>query len=634
MADVEIDVVQTIVEIDVSGPGAGLASAAALRAEEAVEAAEAIADGVAATVTPFLAAPASDSNALALVWVKFLTKDAAGEVVSIPAEIELRELQVYNTNQLRLRLGAVGGSQFAREAGNGTYDPLSVTSGMKMVSLIADSGSSGVITREIGQALINLDLVTPANFDSANLAVPVDPSKLFQNSVEVDNVGSQIKAQVDTATAPISPFLPSVNDPYLEELVEDLAVDFGIEGRRYLINWRSDTVGSSRRLGFYLHDPVRGADIASWEDSADTDWSGAVPESVYLSGASAGSPNPALEYVGSGCTLFLKPGAVDFTKGASAHTTPETGGINPACVWSVEETQRRIREGRGLRNKLRTVGPGGDFATLKEAVDFLIKGSLVPDGGTKDDVQRAWWPFSDLCTPAHQWTLQALPGHSETKLPAIPDGVSYARGILGWMGLTFRLLSDTEIKGETTGGVQTYVFDLNLGGRIICEPGAFIWTDGASTSAVHQDAGNALSIPSAANAADKAAGLLQFRITGVIDGGHYQSVIFPWAAGMSDGLAIRFANGPVLEVTDGTSANFVCHTSPNNLFPGSYDFDSVTLKGGAESIALVTSDAVVARHGVSVRNSAVDAVATSGSGDGWVRIGKQPGVTYDADMEP
>lgn len=590
-----------------------------------------------AAAAPFAASDlvlAADSNARALVWARFLTKDADGVDVVIPGDSELVELQIYNTNQFRMRLGEVGGSQFAREAGNGTYELLSITTGFKLVSIIADSGSNGAITREIGKALVNLDAITPANYSGTSLAASLDPIKLYQNAVEAANIATQIKDAVDVSTAPLSPFLPTVNDPYMEDLVEDIIVDFGVDFRGYVLNWRSDTVGSTRRLHFFLRDPIRGANIASWTQEANTDWSAEVGvgkyESVYLSGASLGAPNPALEYVGTGCTLFLKPGVADFTKGSSSHTTTATGGINPNRVWSVEETQRRILEGRGHRNKLRTVGTDGDFATYQEAQDYLLRDIGIP----KNDIQRGWWPFSDICTPAHQWTLQALPGHSEVKPAVVPAGVAYARGILVWMGMTVRALSDTNIKGETTLGVQTYVFDYNLGGRIISEPGALFWTDGATTSAVHQDAQNGVSAPSEANAADPTAGLLHFRITGLIEGGTYQSVIFPWAAGCSDGQDIRF-KGPVLEVTDGTSANFVAHTSPDNLFPGYYYFDDVTLKGGTGDIAFINTNTVVARHGVGISNSAVDAVVTNGAGaEAWVRLGKQPGVTYDAGMEP
>ena len=640
MADATVTVVNNRPQVVVYGssllaPLVSSATAAKDAAEAAAEDAQAVADGVAMTVTPFSEVPSAGSNALALISVKILTKDADGVVVTIPEEVELRELQIYNTNQLRIRLGEVGGAQFAREAGNGTYATLSATTGFLEVSLIEDSGSSGSNSREIGKALINLDAITPAAFDSTNLEVPLDARKLYQNSVEAANVATQIADAITAATAGQSPFLPTVYDPYMEGLVEDLGVYFGLEGRGYILNWLSDTVPDTetRRLGFTLTDPVRGAVIASYSEQRDYDWSADVPPSVELSGGAAGAPNPDVEYVGSGCTIFLKPGAVDFTKGASSHTTVETGGINPNRVWSVEETKRRILEGRGVRNEVRTFGTGGDFETLKEAVDFLLKDGLIPEGGTKDDIQRAWWPFSDLCTPVHQWTLKAMPGHTEVKTPAIPAGVSFARGILCWMGLTIDLRHDTEIKGETTGGVQTYVFDMNMGGRILAEPGALVWTDGASTSAVHQDAENALSIPSAANASDPAAGLLHFCITGLVRGGHLKSVIYPWVAGCSDGQDIRIED-TVLEVTDGVSANFFAHTSPDNLNPGRYSFDNVTAKGGAKSIALETSNTVVARHGVSLRNSDVDDVTTGGTGEGWVRLGKQPGVTYDAGMEP
>jgi hypothetical protein len=411
----------------------------------------------------------------------------------------------------------------------------------------------------------------------------------------------------------------------MRTIVEDLAIDFGVPGRTYVLNYRSDTAGSTRRLQFFLYDPVRGANVAVWTAQKDYDWSSEVPESVYLSGASLGGVRSdfSLQYTGVGCTIFLKPGSIQFNRGASAFTTTAAGGINPNRVWSSEETERRILTGQGVRNKVRTFGTGGDFASLKLAVDSLLN----PNLGTADNVQRAWWPFSDLCTPAHQWTLQAMPGHSEVKPAVIPSGVSFARGILCWMGMTIRLRSDTSIKGETTGGTATYAIDYNLGGRIIAEPGALVWAD--SDVAVHQDAANALFIPSSANVADKTAGQQFFRIIGLIEGGRYKSNLQAWSCGTSDGQRIIF-RGCIFETT-GSGTNWATHTSPSNVSAGFYEFEDVTTVGGQKRLDFVTSNTVAARHGVSVRNSDVSQVT---GGAGYVRLGKHPGVTYSAALEP
>lgn len=442
-----------------------------------------------------------------------------------------------------------------------------------------------------------------------------------------------IDSLIETALQNYSPtpFVSTVSDEYMKTIVEDIAIDFGIPGRTYVLNYRSDTAGSLRRLQFFLYDPIRGANIAIWGRQENYDWSSEVPESVYLSGAALGSVRNDLDYTGTGCTIFIKPGSIEFDKGASSYTSTTAGGINPNRVWSTEETQNRILNGNGIRNKFITFGPGGNFASLKLAIESLFnKGVLSAALNNPNNIHRAWWPFSDICTPAHQWTLQAMPGHTEI-LPAVaPAGVPYARGLLCWMGMTIKLRSDTVIKGETLNSLGTYAFDYNLGGRIICEPGAYIWSD--SSVAVHQDASNELSIPSEANENDLASGLLLFSITGLAEGGKYKSTQQAWSCGTSDGQRIIFKDCTFQ--VDWAGQNLATHTSPENMFSGYYEFDSVTMIGGNKTISLVTSNPVVARHGIRVKNSDITRVSAGASNSGYVRLGKQPGVTYDAGLEP
>lgn len=500
--------------------------------------------------------------------------------------------------------------------------------GLMVLPLTAQAGNTLGIAAGTVIGEIEVDFGTGASFGSYATALTWAEGALIKSRIQTSTAITEglIKSALQNYSA--SPFLSTVNDDYLRTIVEDLVVDFGVQGRTYVLNYRSDTAGSTRRLQFFLYDPVRGANVAAWTDQKDYDWSSEVPESVYLSGAALGGirSDYGIQYTGAGCTVFIKPGSVQFNKGASAFTTTAAGGINPNRVWSPEETERRIMNGQGLRNKLRTYGPGGDFASLKLAVDSLLKPGL----GSPDNVQRSWWPFSDLCTPAHQWTLQAMPGHSEVKPAVIPSGVGFARGILCWMGMTIRLRSDTVIKGERTGGVDTYAIDFNLGGRIIMDPGALIWAD--SGVAVHQDAANALSVPSVANGADKTAGTQFFRIIGLLVGGRYRSTLQAWSCGISDGQRLVFRE--CIFETTGTGTNWSTHTSPNNLTAGYYEFDDVTLVGGTKSISLVTSNPVVARHGIRVANSDVTSVNAADSGAGYVRLGKQPGVTYSIGLEP
>jgi hypothetical protein len=519
----------------------------------------------------------------------------------------------------------------AAVAGNGATLDVTGLTGIQTLPLFENVGNgvTGFVTIDLGAG--EAFNAGPAEWTTTQGRLNNDRI-IFANPARKGAIESVALEVAAPALDSLSPFVSTMADTYLEALVEDIAIDFAVEGRTYVLRRNTDTVsGPLYRLSFNLYDPVRGAVVAAWSDEKAYDWSAeigvGVYESVYLSSAAQGAPRGDVEYTGIGCTLFLNEGVTSFTQGQTTYTDPEDAGIKTDRVWGVEETQRRILTGQGVRNKSATFGTDGDYATLKAAVDYLIRDIGIP----KDDIQRGWWPYSDICTPAHQWTLRAMPGHSEVKLPVLPDGVSFARGVLCWMGMTIELLDDTELKSETTLGVETYFFDYNMGGRILAQPNTLIWTDGPTTHPVHQDAQNGISIPSEANASDPTAGLLFFRITGLIKGGRYKAAGPPWGAGISDGQDLTLMD-LTLEATGSTSTNFVCHTSPDNLFPGRVTFDSVVARGGASNFAFITSNTVVARHGIKVTNCEVDTVSASGAG--FVRVGKQPGVTYDATLDP
>jgi len=629
-----------------TGANFGTASAKAFADTELVIEKITGAPGVPSQVTALIAADANVAYATAAVR-PFITMPSSASSATVRGLLACTRVNIYPQYAIgsslivlrRIGRDSTSGGRFLASLstfdGTSTYTILAATNNN---SGLAVAGFTGIrtlpVTAQAGNALgiaagtiigeIDIDFGTGANFGTYAADMTYAEAGLISGRIQESTAVTDALIKTAILNYNPSPFLSTVADDYLRSIVDDIAIDSGVDGRTYVLNYRSDTAGSSRRLQFFLYDPVRAATVATWGIAKTYDWASEVPESVYLSGASLGGIRGDCEYTGVGCTIFMKPNTVLFNKGASAFTTTAAGGINANRVWSPEETERRILTGHGVRNKLRTFGAGGDFASLKLAVDSLLNPSL----GAPNDVQRAWWPFSDLCTPAHQWTLQAMPGHSEVKPAVIPSGVGFARGILCWMGMTIRLRNDTQIKGETTGAVDTYALDYNLGGRIIAEPGALVWAD--SGVAVHQDAANALSIPSVANAADKTAGQIFFRIIGLIEGGRYKSNLQAWSCGTTDAQRIVF-NHPVFETT-GSGANWATHTSPNNVAPGYYEFNDVTLVGGNKSISLTTSNTVAARHGIRVTNSDVTTVSSGGAG--YVRLGKQPGLTYSATLEP
>ena len=175
-------------QITVEVAGAELISGLVAVAQDAATAAA----NSAALLSPFTTAPASNDSASGLVWARFYPKDASGTAVTVPSSPVIREIQRYNTNFIRLRFGAAGGAQFAREAGDGTrFDATGVT-GLKLFDLIDDTGSNGANTRVIGQAMVNLSLLNNQAYSGASRELALDRFKLFRNPADIFATDRQI----------------------------------------------------------------------------------------------------------------------------------------------------------------------------------------------------------------------------------------------------------------------------------------------------------------------------------------------------------------------------------------------------------------------------------------------------------
>lgn len=602
----------------------------------------------ASILSPFVEAP-DVASPFASIGQPELLKSIGGVAVTIPAGSYVRHIGRRSLDGLfRIAFAAIiGGTEKVwagstiNPAGLG-YIPAATYTGVVSIPIYTWTTDVGL---PIGTFIGYAPVVFPAggvsfgSFGStygatdggALIVERMQPSEI--DTANTDERVNRAQYSDDDRRGPAFP--ANMRGTYLDSIIQDYQIENGVPGRGYVLNVRSDMVGSTRRLHFGLTDTVRNKVVAIREIQLDRDFSADIPESLYLSGAALGRPinRTGLEYTGIGMTLFMRPGAVRFDQGATAYTGADYV-LDTKRIWSPEETRQRILTGQGVRNKVRAIGSGGDYPTFKAAVDYLLSPTSMggPTGTAPDDIRRDWFPFSDICTPSHQWTLQALPGLSEVMTALVPSGISYARGILLWMGLTFRLLPDTSIKGETTGGVTTYTFDINYGGRIIGQPGSLVWTDGA-TQAVHQDSGNALSIPTAANASDPLAGTPAFLIAGHFENVRFRGSAGGWSAGTDD-LQDMTWKGVVFEATDSAGNPFSTHTSPNNKFAGMHRLDSCTFVGGTGRATFSTINTVVARHGVEFKNSDIGASNIISGGTGYVRIGKQPGLTYPSGMEP
>lgn len=626
---------------------ASTASGEADRAETAAESVEAAASQVGVYVT--LPAPTSALNRL--LELNLYTR-AGGVDLAWPANLHVREIAADGADRFRFRIG--GGDTVSGDGGypqiaaeTATAAAAGATSGGALarnyagltsedqLPLYASDTSLGVPKGTvIGTYRIKFDGTTFGTYFPfavfAYAAGGLKRSRILPTAVATANTRA-VAEDVLRSEPDDTPWLPSVTDEVLRYVIEDVWAERGVPGRNYVIRLAFYITGGNYILSLEAYDPVRGAVIAKGGQGRNYDWKDEIPESMVISGASLGSPRGDVEWVGTDFTVFIRPGSITaWNRPYAATTSVAAAGMKANRVMSREEAAERVLTGRGIRNKVQTYGPGGDFDTLQEAVDSHLNFLAGTGGVTPDNYQRSWYPFSNTATISNQVELVAMPGHTETKPPVIPSGVSFARGIPPWMGLTIRGLDDTEVTAEGDGGVTTYLFDYNLGGRILGAAGTLWAAD--SAQAVHQDAGSALSIPSSANANDPTAGQQFFQIVGLVEGGTFRSTVEQaWNAGTSDDQYIE-TRDVVMETLNPAKANMQTHTSAANKNSGLYLLDGVTFKGGTGQFVCNTLNAVVARHRIKVANSDIEEVFSGGLG--YVRVGRNAGTTYSAALEP
>ena len=360
--------------------------------------------------TPSATSSVTVQGLLACVGISIYPSYPLGDSLVLVRECGRRSSDSF----FRMQLATYDGvSAYTLLAATNNNNPIGASgyTGIYTFDLKAQSGNAlGIAAGTvIGQVQINFG--TGAAFGTYATSIPYSAGAVYNTRIQESTAVTE--QLIDTALLNYtpSPFLTSVDNDYMRSIVDDIRIDFGVAGREYVLNVRSDTAGSTRRLTFFLYDPIREANIAIWARQASYDFASELPPSIYLSGAALGTKRNDVEYVGTGCTIFINKDNIQFNKGVTTYTTPAQGGINSDRVWSVEQTKQAIMSGVGVKNTMVTFGPDGDFASLELAVNSLFStGVLSAAGDNPNNIQRAWWPFSDTCTPASQWTLQALPG--------------------------------------------------------------------------------------------------------------------------------------------------------------------------------------------------------------------------------
>lgn len=631
--------------------GAELLAPIIAQASTAADAASASASAAAASaalLTPYLTAPAPGSPLGRLLQIELFVY-AGGVALTWPDNIQVREIAADSLNRMRFRIGAgdtLDGDdaypQVAIENEIGGFNrPYDGLTSDDQLPLYASDSSLGVPAGTIvGTYRLALD-GTPfgtyfpfdvfAYEDGALLRAKALPSEAsVANSEGLADIIVSQRAAIGMGQD--SPFLDAVSDEYLRRIVEDVYVEGGVPGRTYVLRYRSDNSGGTRRLGFWLYDPIRAAEVAVWTYQAAGDWKNDIPESVYLSGLLQGGVRNDVEYVGLGVTVFLRKEYVEWTHAKTATTATSNAGIRPNRVWSPEEVRRRIKSGQGVRNKEITVGTLGHYATMQVAID-----SLIQLGSTPSAVERGHFPYSDKVSVAHQWAITPLAGHTETRAERTISGVG--TGMLLWPGLTINA-TEPNVDISTNPSGTAPLFEANYGGRVLLSASSKLRNLKAGAYVYHIDPTNVAFIPSAANASDPVAGVQHFKLTFLHKGGRLVGNTRVIGRGWIDSQDVTFRDG-ISEQTGSTglSGHDLSHTSPNSITPGRTSFINWIMIGGLREVSLIKSHEPTARHELVVDNCDFDAIGVTVDGvaaspPAYQRVGAIMGITYDASLDP
>ena len=504
---------------------------------------------------------------------------------------------------------------------------------------------AAVTVAKTTKALLDADLAHAADTTAIVYADATDANNDLYIKVGASGAGSWTNTGFlhQTAENLIEPYLSQLRDgiffstfadTYIRAIVKWIRIEGGPPGRIYTLNVLSDNAGGTRRLSFFLYDTVRGANVAIWGRQKAYDWTSEVPEVVMLSGAANGSIRGDVDYVGLTCSIGLDTTAISFTHNLTAYTDP-ADGILPANIWTAEEVRRRIMTGEGLYNHVITVGTDGDFTTTRAAIDSLM---LDADPAA---VHRGWFPYSDFVTPSNQYTIRYLPGHVED-VPARKAG-GIGVGVILWPGLTLELAEDTVLTtdGVADDQVNSPLFEVNYGGRILMPATAKLENTSEEGDVIHIDSGNALTVPSEANASDPTAGTQYFCPTLLCKGGLMEGGERVIAHGIAQGELLVF-DGVTFKETAvaGNLAPFVAHDSASSVNPARMEFrDCIFIHpGGGPSIDLIKQNARTTRDELVVNNcDATQVQTTNTTGDGlpgFIRCGRIDVPIVSPDLNP
>lgn len=616
---------------DVDNPSAG----GRIRLPQATLVEQTIAAG-----KPYIVAPSSASALYRLVEVN-LFLEAGGITLTWPDKIQVRELAGDGSNRMRFRLGGgtvLDGDSAYDEIGsestggqlNRAYGTLSVNDSLE---IYATDTSLGVpVDTVIGHYRVAFDGTTFGTYYPFAVftyaAGGLTNNRILPSAVEQLNTKALV-AEVRREVPTSSPWVSTVTDPYGIAFVEDVAIECGIADRTYILRYRHDTAGSTRRLHMFLYDPVIGQDIADFTKEDTSDFSASLHECVVLTGVSLGGPDT--NFTGTSATVWIDKTKINF----DGHiTTTETdtavAGIKPDRVLPREVVAEMIRTGRGIRNHELYAGPEADhdFTSIKLAQESLMIDTSAP---------RSGFPFSDFVSPSNQYAIKMEPGYTEEWTEHVVDqggGLMIAQGIILWAGLSIELNEGCVF--HTTGGA-TYtgpLFEASYGGRITGPTSAKLQQRGEGYVG-HIDGGNTISKPAQVGVT------AQFwQLVFMFDGPELESTLEAhddpiMGCGWSDDQDVTFMRGKMTRHEDSvtTTGYYFSHTSASSILQGRALFDrmrfndDVVTTAPAISLAKNTGgrdDAQVVRHAIELIDCRI---ADISSDDKWVGLGGLSGAS-------
>lgn len=601
------------------------------------EAIAVLADGL-GVVSPFLVAPAFDHPLYRVEDVKFYRKSAAGETITVPAQIQVREIASDALNRIRLRFADQTGTVFAIEAypDGGNIPDIGYT-GRVRFPLFASTGVTGVPAgTQIGEMLVNFRDGSTFGVYNTPYAWPTGALRPDQ----VDYAPPLYRAIETTAAEQVRSnnplFIATATDEYARRLARDIRF-LGLDADDVpYFNYETAYFPGIPlyRLQIDVYSTKLGRKIGYGGYSSATDPTAYLIERGALTISNMADGSHVYTDDGIDALFFGNWEAIEWsTIPKTTYANADATGIDvTGRVATTDQARANFRAAATSPFLHLTVGAAnGQFDTIVDAIDFLTN----PDAAST--VSRSTYPASDKCSPALPALIEVVDlNHQEQIFPYTYLGIGQSPLRIPH-GCILRTRPDTLIWMDSAGSEP--VIEMNFTSRL--EGGGLVRQDGLGY-AVHVDNGNGISDAAPDGTLRRTIqtvfGDIRLEITNVANN-------FPViGSGLSngqdyvcDGTDIRHA---------GAGSFIGIHTAPTATHPGNIILRNVTTNvdekaPGFTCVQLGKTNAQDIRHNVYIENSELPVVSYYSSGGGvggvvaFVRRGSWSGVTtYDPGFNP